>query len=186
MTFPHAVERGRLQGLFQRWDHREIQYVRKAVHGARRPLIRKFFLLISTLSNGWLYAGIAVLILVSQGLSSWPLLMCAGLATLICHCIYPLIKKRLARIRPCDYDSSINLSVKVLDAYSCPSGHVMTAVSVGIPMAFSMPSLIPEIIGACLLISWSRLSLGHHYPSDLVLGGLLGSLISLPMSIALI
>jgi len=186
IPFSNSAVLGRLRELFDRWNHKEIEYVRKAVHSTRRPFIRKFSILVSTLSNGWLYAGIVLIIIANLGLSSWPILLCGGMAALLSHCIYPVIKNCLARIRPCEYDNSIKLSIKVLDEYSCPSGHVMTAMSVSIPLAFAMPSFIPLIVFSCLLISWSRISLGHHYPSDLLLGALLGCTVSIPISIPLI
>ena len=186
ISFTETIELDRLDELFNRWNKKEIEYVRKAVNGSHRPIIRNISILVSTLSNGWLYVGVAILMLASQGIASWSLLFTGGLAACISHCFYPIIKKHLARTRPCDYDATIDLSVKVLDEYSCPSGHVMTATAVAIPLAIAMPTLLPLIMLCCLIIAWSRISLGHHYPSDLLFGALLGSVVSLPISLAII
>ena len=142
--------------------------------------------MINHLGDGWLYVLIVLSLLAFQGLHSWHVLLPAGLAAAMAHGIYPVIKNRLARLRPFDYDPSLNLSVRVLDKYSCPSGHTMTATAVAIPLAMGLPQFLPLIIAICLVIGWARISLGHHYPSDLVFGALLGSSTAFPISLLLI
>lgn len=175
-----------LDQFFNRWNQREIGFVRIAVQRSHSPYFRKTSLFINRLSDGWLYVIITFLLLALHGRSSWRLLLTAGLAAAISHCVYPVIKKRLARLRPCDYDCSLNLAIKVWDQYSCPSGHVMTATVVAIPLAIGFPSLLPAIVVACLIIAWARISLGHHYPSDLLLGALIGFMTALPLSFLLL
>lgn len=167
-------------------NQREINMVRNAVRQSNAPLIRKFFVAINCLGNGWLYPLTAIAIIAWHGSSSWLTLLVAVVATALTHSIYPPLKRHLARQRPCDYDSSLNLSIKVMDQYSFPSGHVMTATSVGIPIAISFPELTPAVLTVATLIGWARLSLGHHYPSDLIAGAVLGALVSLPLGIAFI
>lgn len=166
-------------------NQHEINMVRRAVRQSDVPSIRKIFVTINYLGNGWIYLLAAIGIMGWYGLSSWQALGIATLAAALTHSVYPLIKRRLARLRPCDYDPSLNLSIKVMDKYSFPSGHVMTATSVGIPLGLSFPELIPVIVTIATLIGWARLSLGHHYPSDLVAGAALGALIAIPLDIAL-
>jgi undecaprenyl-diphosphatase len=175
-----------LDQFFNRWNQREIGFVRIAVQRSHSPYLRKASLFINRLSDGWLYAIITFLLLTFQGRSSWRLLFTSGLAAAVSHCFYPFIKKRLARLRPCDYDRSLNLAVKVWDRYSCPSGHVMTSIVVAVPLAVGFPSLLPAIVVACLSIAWARISLGHHYLSDLLLGALLGFMTALPLSFLLL
>ncbi len=185
-TFSESSGQTRLEEFFERWNHKEITYVHMAARITRRASLKRFFTMVSMLSDGWLYVGIVLLILFTQGWSAWPVLVCGGISAAICHGIYPLIKKRLERIRPCHFDPELDSCVKVLDEYSCPSGHVMTAVAVGFPLAFYFPELTGVIAVTCLLIAFSRVALGHHYPSDLLLGALLASAITLPISIPLI
>lgn len=167
-------------------NQREINLVRNAVKQSNAPLIRKLLVAINHLGNGWLYPLAAIAIVIAYGTSSWLTLMIAVVATALTHSIYPPIKRRLARLRPCDYDPSLNLSIKVMDEYSFPSGHVMTATSAGIPIAISFPELTPVVLTVATLIGWARLSLGHHYPSDLIAGAVLGTLVALPLGITFI
>ncbi|MBL3591568.1 MAG: phosphatase PAP2 family protein [gamma proteobacterium endosymbiont of Lamellibrachia anaximandri] len=175
-----------MKHLFDLCNEHEITLVRKVVQYCEAPPVRKSCVLINHLGNGWIYLMGAAALLAWQGSSSQQALLAALLATGIAHCIYPTIKRRLARLRPCDLDPTLDLSIKAMDRYSCPSGHVMTATSVGIPLGFAFPSLVPMIAVAWILIAWARLALGHHYPSDLLVGALFGAAISLPMGLLLI
>jgi undecaprenyl-diphosphatase len=175
-----------LNDFLARCNEWEIGVVRLAVQNSQTPYLRKTSLLINHLGDGWLYVLIILSLLAFQGFHSWHVLLSAGLAAAMAHAIYPVIKNRLARLRPFDYDPSLNLSVRVLDKYSCPSGHTMTVTAVAIPLAMGIPQLLPVIIAICLVIGWARISLGHHYPSDLALGALLGSSTAFPVSLLLI
>ena len=175
-----------LHDFLARCNEWEIGVVRLAVKNSQPAYLRKTSLIINHLGDGWLYVLIVLSLLAFQGLHSWHLLLSAGLAAAMAHLMYPAIKKRLARLRPFDYDPSLNLSVRVLDKYSCPSGHTMTATAVAIPLAIGLPQFLPVIIAICLVIGWARISLGHHYPSDLILGALLGSITAFPVSLLLI
>ena len=105
------------------------------------------------------------------------------------------LKRALARTRPCDnggfrgYEVSglrnfgtskpRNSVSAPLDRYSFPSGHAMTAAAFGTPIIVAAsPFAIPIVIAACALVSWSRIALGHHYPSDIVAGTVLGAIIA--------
>jgi len=175
-----------LHDFLARCNEWEIGMVRLAVKNSQPAYLRKTSLMINHLGDGWLYVLIVLSLLAFQGLHSWHILLSAGLAAAMAHGIYPVIKNRLARLRPFDYDPSLNLSVRVLDKYSCPSGHTMTATAVAIPLAMGLPQFSPLIIAICLVIGWARISLGHHYPSDLVFGALLGSGTAFPISLLLI
>jgi undecaprenyl-diphosphatase len=58
----------------------------------------------------------------------------------------------------------------------------MTAAAVGVPLALSFPATLPAAALVWLLIAWSRVSLGHHYPTDLLLGGAIGAGVSLTVA----
>ncbi len=74
-----------------------------------------------------------------------------------------LLKSALGRTRPCDYDSSLVRDLAPKD-YSCPSG------------------ALPLVIALCAGMGWSRVALGHHHVSDVVIGLLLGAAIAAAVS----
>jgi undecaprenyl-diphosphatase len=172
-----------VEDFINRCNQWEIGFVRAALEMSSVPCARGLSIFVNRLSNGWLYPAAILVLLAIEGLSVWRLILVSGLAAAIAHSIYPVIKSRLGRLRPCDYDHALNLSIKTLDKYSCPRGHIMTATVVAIPLGKVFPFLIPAIGATCLIIAWARISLGHHYPSDILLGALLGSVVSVPVCI---
>lgn len=104
---------------------------------------------------------------------------CAALSLALAFLIYPPLKRLIARPRPCHADGRLADALQPLDRYSFPSGHAMTAAAFGVPVAVAAPALGVLIVTAgCVLMSWSRMALGHHYLSDVVAGTILGATIA--------
>jgi len=102
------------------------------------------------------------------------MLVWAALAILLAFPVYYFVKRVCARARPLHRDPSLDTGLPTLDLYSFPSGHAMAAAAVGLPYGLSLPhAFLPFLIG-WLLIAWSRLASGHHYPSDVIAGALIG------------
>ena len=168
--------------LWQRLDSHELRIVRATVVQARPPALRAVVVALNHLSNGWLYLLIGLIVLVLGGAAGLRVVVVAAAAVGLAFCVYPLIKGWLGRLRPCDVDPQLKSVVRALDRYSCPSGHCMTAAAVGVTLVWAWPAAAAAIVLGWLVIAWSRLSVGHHYPSDVVLGGLLGTAASLLVS----
>jgi undecaprenyl-diphosphatase len=171
-----------IDGFLSRCNQCEIVFVRRAVQSVSSPGTRRICKYVNSLAAGWLYVVIALAVIGLQVVRGWRLIFVAGLAATIAHMIYPILKSRIARLRPFEFDSSVNLSMKALDRYSCPSGHIMTATVVAVPLGNALPIFLPGIICLWSVIAWARVSSGHHYPSDILLGALLGLAVSLPIT----
>jgi undecaprenyl-diphosphatase len=65
-----------------------------------------------------------------------------------------------------------------LDRYSFPSGHTLHAVLFTTIAVAYAPSLVFVLLPFTLLIAASRVVLGLHYPSDVIVGALLGWMIA--------
>ncbi len=92
-----------------------------------------------------------------------------------------IIKNLVARTRPFDlYDDIVVLISKPTD-YSFASGHTTASfASVGILCRFLEKPWAALAVAYALLVAYSRLYLGVHYPSDVLCGmliGLLGSML---------
>jgi undecaprenyl-diphosphatase len=172
--------------IFHRLDSHEIRFVRLMVHKSQHPVLQSATKLLNCLGNGWLYGVIGTFLLIGKGMQVWRPILAALVSVALTHLLYHWIKSYLARVRPCDSDPTLRTTVKALDKYSCPSGHCMTATAVGIPVALAFPVAALAVLSMWLLIAWSRLSSGHHYPTDLILGLTIGACIALPVSMMLI
>lgn len=89
-----------------------------------------------------------------------------------------LIKPTVARIRPYEINTDIELLVNKPKDYSFPSGHTSAAFSFVLPlMIYRLKKLwIPFFIVA-ITFSFSRLYLYVHYPTD-ILGGIVVGIIA--------
>jgi undecaprenyl-diphosphatase len=102
-------------------------------------------------------------------------MLCAaviGLAT------YKLLKRKLVRERPFISFESIECVMPPLDRYSFPSGHTLHAVlftSIAITYA---PALAAIVVPFAALVAISRVVLGLHYPSDVLVGAFIGWLVA--------
>jgi len=167
-----------------RLDLAEIDFVRAVVSASRGGVLNRASRVVTFLSNGWLYLAAAWVILYSHD-SRRPLV--AALASVALAFIpYFLIKPMIGRLRPCDRDPLLGCGVKQLDQFSCPSGHVMAAAAFGIPMIYAFPGAMLVVAGVFLLICWARVAVGHHYPSDLIFGLLIGASVALPIATMLL
>lgn len=95
--------------------------------------------------------------------------------------ISKLIKTSVNRIRPFLKLSNLNIKKIGIDDYSFPSGHTTAAFSMAISTALFYHNIaIISIILACL-VGISRMYLGVHYPTDVLVGSFLGSITSILM-----
>lgn len=83
-----------------------------------------------------------------------------------------ILKPAVARIRPYDVNTAVNLIVKKPSDYSFPSGHTAASFTctTGLFMFRLKKFWIPALV-LSVLIAFSRLYLYVHYPTD-ILGGI--------------
>lgn len=95
-----------------------------------------------------------------------------------------LLKEHWARPRPQHPDSGLNLSgllTALADRESFPSGHASVSASVAALLILTFAGKSRWCFGALalpLLMSWSRVALAVHWPSDVVAGTGLGFLVA--------
>jgi len=67
------------------------------------------------------------------------------------------------------------IPLKTARDYSFPSGHTAAAFSAALTINASVPLAISIIsFVLAVLIGYSRIYIGVHYPSDVIVGGLIG------------
>ena len=145
---------------------------------SRNTTVCRFFRAISRLGDypAYVIVGIACAA-VLEGDSAAFVLHAVGLAT-AGVISYKLLKNSLVRERPFITHDQVECAAAPLDRYSFPSGHTMHAVAFAILFSAYLPVLAWIMVPFALLVAASRVILGLHYPSDVVVGALLGALLT--------
>lgn len=82
------------------------------------------------------------------------------------------------RIRPYLADPSIHALIPPpLTIYSFPSGHTATAFAAAVVLVYGSPSIGMIALLAAALVGFGRMATGVHYPTDVLAGAVLGSIV---------
>lgn len=85
------------------------------------------------------------------------------------------MKNLVARTRPCDVNTAIQLLISHPTDYSFPSGHTAASFTAVAALYFSGDKKIwKAAIVLGILIAFSRMYLYVHYPTDILGGALIG------------
>jgi undecaprenyl-diphosphatase len=141
-------------------------------------LIRDLFRLVSRLGDGLFWYSLMLLILLFEGSEGLLPVLHMALAGLSGTLLYKWLKGKTLRPRPFEVHQDIFMTGKPLDKFSFPSGHTLHAVVFGLVAINYFPALSFIIMPFVSMVGLSRVVLGLHYPSDVLAGALIGSLIA--------
>lgn len=162
----------------QRFNDWDIDLCQACNDLSRNLSIRNIFKLISRLGDGVFWYMLMTILLLryqAEALQAVLHMLAVGLVSTV---IYKLIKHKTLRPRPFNVYPSIVCNGHALDQFSFPSGHTLHAVSFGIVAVAYFPALIWLVLPFTVLVAFSRPLLGLHYPSDVLIGALIGALIA--------
>ena len=165
--------------LFERVDNLETRYCILLNSSSRRVFIRLFFRSVSRLGDGVFWYMLAALLPYVHGTAGAFHALHVLLTGLLGVGIYKFLKERLVRERPFINSEHVQQAAPALDRYSFPSGHTMHAFSFSIMFSYYLPEIATLVWGFTALVALSRVVLGLHYPTDVLAGATLGSLLAI-------
>jgi len=164
--------------LFSKADRLELNLCQRLNRMGAYAGIRLFFRIISRLGDGVFWYVLALLLPLLLGMEGLAALGHITVTGLICVVVYSQLKNRLVRQRPFISWAAIRAHTAPLDLYSFPSGHTMNAVNFAVLFSVFYPPLLWLVLPFTLLVGLSRVILGMHYPTDVLVGAVLGLLIA--------
>ena len=172
------MSQSRISSFFERVDLLEIRLCILLNNSSQQAFIRLLFRIISRLGDGIFWYLLAALLPYLHGKQGFEQAIHIFMTGLIVLAIYKLLKAKLIRERPFISCDTIKQAAPALDQYSFPSGHTMHACSFAILFSYYLPELAPTVWGFAGLVAISRVILGLHYPTDVMAGALLGSIVA--------
>ena len=127
---------------------------------------------LSKTGDGQLYLLIAGLIYWHEGLSLF--LQALLTAFLIERPVYFVLKNGLKRDRPQAAIQNFRSIITPSDKFSFPSGHTSAAFMMATLLGYYFPPLMIPLYCWAALVGFSRVVLGVHFPTDTLVGVILG------------
>lgn len=85
-----------------------------------------------------------------------------------------LLKELFGRIRPCHNIPDIRVLTGCGNSKSFPSSHAVNTMAAAIFFGLRYRRILTLLLGVSLVVSYSRVYIGIHYPFDLLAGWVLG------------
>ena len=163
------------QNMLQFIATRDLKLMRKVNKWPAPRWVRRVAIVATRAGDGWLWylTGLAILFL--GGAERLTAVASAGSAALVGVGLFTSLKKLSGRKRPCEIEPHCWATLLPPDQFSFPSGHTITAFAVAIALGEFYPVLFPALLVCAIVIATSRILLGMHFLSDVMVGALLGT-----------
>lgn len=136
----------------------------------KNNLIDKFFLLITHL-GGLRFLSLLTFFFLFFKSDNQPMLGWELTAVLLSsHFFVHILKRLINRKRPYQKLAGAEHLVEPFESYSFPSGHTTASSAAAVTLSFAFPQLSILFIFTAFLVAVSRIYLGVHYPSDILIG----------------
>lgn len=156
-------------------DNKITDYINKKCTSKPMDAFMKIITFLGDYALIW--ASIIIYLFIKGKTTEGMSLICALASTSLLN--EKILKKIFKRVRPAKENCYENLVIKIPSSYSFPSGHTATAFAV-LPMAMIFGGVIGLIsLISAFTIGFSRIYLKVHYFSDVLVGAIIGSTISL-------
>ena len=150
-------------------------------HLSQSQRVALFFKTISRLGDGPFWYAMLLSVWIKQGLAYGLQILYLLVAGSVGTVIYKFLKHQTTRPRPYQVHQVIILGERPLDHFSFPSGHTLHAVMVSTLLGFVQPILLVLMLPFTVLVAASRMILGLHYPSDVLVGAAIGAVVAVTL-----
>jgi len=139
---------------------------------------QKFMQFISIKQN-FIWPGTACLLffLWLKKIRALALIVAVGLAVWVSDSLGAILKELIARDRPCHTLANVRDIASCSNSFSFPSNHAINSFTVATITSLAYKNLAFFLYILALLIGYSRVYLGVHYPTDVLAGALCGTLL---------
>jgi len=150
--------------------------VMRRVHRWRAPRWLRVWMVSATrLGDGWIWYSVGIALLLFGGDLRFIAFAASVSAEAASVTLFRIVKNASKRKRPCQLEAHCWSKVLPPDQFSFPSGHSMSAFAIALPLCIFYPQLQAGLLALSLSIAISRVILGMHFVSDVVVGSLLGA-----------
>ena len=164
--------------VIQQFDEQVLVWIAQHIRGGLLDPIMSFYTRLGDAGMLFIALGLVMLLFKSTRRAGFSAL-CAMIIGLVV--VNFTIKPLMARERPwLVIEGFVNL-VEEKDPNSFPSGHTNAAFAFALALCMTAPRRWMKITAVCagLVMGLSRLYVGVHFPSDVLVGALIGSLCGL-------
>lgn len=154
----------------------EILY---AINNFHNPILDKIMVAITILGDSgliWIASAVCMLFIKKTRKCGVLMLVSMGIGLILGNGI---LKNLIARERPCWIDSSIALLIPTPHDFSFPSGHTLASFEATVMIYLHNKKWGKISVVLATLIAFSRMYLFVHFPTDIICGAILGTIISI-------
>ena len=170
-----------MNGLAVSFDLPILDWIQAHLQSGFLDTVMPIITLLSEDGIFWMVCATILLLFPSQRRSGVAMWLALAMGLVLCNMI---LKPVVGRIRPYTFQEQFNgVTIKLLldglSDYSFPSGHTIAAFEASVALLRGNKKLgIPALILA-FLVAFSRVYLYVHYPTDVIVSILLGTILAL-------
>lgn len=141
---------------------------------ARVRPVKAYFSAVSRLGDGMIWYVMLAVLPIAFGKAAYIPVLQMSVTALAGVVFYKAIKGFVMRERPFASHANLSAVTAPLDRFSFPSGHTLQATMFLVLLMQYFPTIALLMLPFVISVAASRVILGLHYPSDVVIGTLLG------------
>jgi undecaprenyl-diphosphatase len=139
--------------------------------------VRWWMLLATRAGDGWLWGLVGIAVLFSPDTMRLRAIEAAACAVACGTLLFHAVKRVFCRTRPRDIEPHCWAHIVTSDKFSFPSGHSTTAFAMALSLGSFYPEILPVLLVLAANVAISRVVVGMHFVSDVLVGSGMGALL---------